>query len=115
MFADETREPEPTAAQLLADLYEEYRDDDTKEACDACADCGRLVMCRYHSLLSALSRRTWTNGAIERADLKAALRAIEEEMRAFARGSLNAEILAKGKSVPRIVTEWADRVAALRS
>jgi hypothetical protein len=55
--------------QLIADILDEYRDDLTKEACDNCEQCGQVVMCSFHSVLSALSRRTWTEGAIKRATL----------------------------------------------
>lgn len=58
------------AAQLIADVLDEYKDDLTKQACDDCDDCGPMVMCRFHSVLSALQRHAWTNGAIERDNLK---------------------------------------------
>lgn len=55
-------------AQLVRDILEEYADDMSKEACDECEGCGEIFMCSFHSVLSALSRRTWTTGAIRRAD-----------------------------------------------
>ena len=59
-----------TAEQLIADVLAEHADDLTKDACYTCEDCGPVVMCRFHSVLSALSRHTWTTPAIERDNLK---------------------------------------------
>jgi ABC-type ATPase with predicted acetyltransferase domain len=35
-----------------------YADDLTKDACPRCEQCGHLVMCNFHSLLSMLSGET---------------------------------------------------------
>lgn len=35
-----------------------YRDDYSAAACDECENCGSLVMCHFHSLLSLLNRGT---------------------------------------------------------
>jgi len=53
--------------QLVEDVLDEYHDEwASKEASDRCEDCGAVVMCRFHSLLSALSGSAWTNAAIDR-------------------------------------------------
>ena len=36
-------------------IFEARGDDLTKQACDECEQCGQLVMCNYHSLLSELA------------------------------------------------------------
>ena len=56
-------------AQLLADIRSERADDYSKSAMDECDECGELVMCSYHSVLSALFGGTWTQPAIDRARL----------------------------------------------
>lgn len=54
------------AEQLIADILEEYAEDDTKAACDACEQCGPFVMCSFHSVLSLLAGRTWTRQRLDR-------------------------------------------------
>lgn len=49
---------EDEARKLIDAILAERADDLTKEACDACEQCGRLVMCSYHSVLSALAGHT---------------------------------------------------------
>lgn len=43
---------------LVAGLLREYADDDSPQAVEQCSDCSPVVMCRFHSLMSALARRT---------------------------------------------------------
>lgn len=70
---------EQSAQQLIGDVLEEYAEERTKEACDACAECSEAVMCRFHSLLSALDRGAWTNPAIERDNLRRRIKQLETE------------------------------------
>lgn len=46
-------------AARVRDILAERAADNTKEACDACEQCGPLVMCSYHSLLSELAMRVY--------------------------------------------------------
>ena len=46
----------PSDQDLINDLLIAYADDLTKEASDHCDQCGVLMLCPFHSLLSALSR-----------------------------------------------------------
>lgn len=39
-------------------LLRMYADELTKEACDTCPNCGELVMCSFHSVLSVLAGHT---------------------------------------------------------
>lgn len=48
-------------AQRLRDVLAEYAEDDTREAVERCEHCHTLVLCSFHSVLSALSGRTTTN------------------------------------------------------
>ena len=58
-------EAERTALRtLIDDVCEEYGD--SKSACDACEDCGDLVMCGVHSIISVLRGRTLTTAAVRR-------------------------------------------------
>jgi hypothetical protein len=41
--------------QVVQAILHERSDDLTKEACDECEQCGKLVMCSYHSVLSELA------------------------------------------------------------
>jgi predicted metal-binding protein len=59
--------PAPLTAKVVRALLEErtrlrealhYADDLTKDACPRCEQCGHLVMCNFHSLLSMLSGET---------------------------------------------------------
>lgn len=47
--------------QLVTDILMEHGDDGT-----ACDQCGPVVLCSLHSILSALAGRTWTSGRLER-------------------------------------------------
>jgi hypothetical protein len=71
LAVQETRQQDAQDTQLIADVLEEYAEAD-KEAGDNCDDCGPVFMCRFHSVLSALARRTMTTQAIQRADAKVA-------------------------------------------
>ena len=71
------------AERRVADILYERRNDNTKEACDACEQCGPAFMCSYHSVLSELSDRVWTDPAIERANLKARLKKSEASVQAL--------------------------------
>lgn len=53
-------------AQLLADIREDYAHEYNKEACDACEDCGPMMMCSFHSLLSVIFRGCPTVSELER-------------------------------------------------
>lgn len=57
---------ENTARQLVADILAEYADDYGKEASGNCPDCGPMVSCCFHSILSLLSMETWTTPEIYR-------------------------------------------------
>ena len=54
------------AAQLVADVLTDYGDELTQGACDRCEQCGPVIMCNFHSVLSALTGRTPTHAAAER-------------------------------------------------
>lgn len=40
-------------------ILQEYAAESTKAACEACDDCGPVVMCRFHSLISLLEKDTF--------------------------------------------------------
>lgn len=54
--------------QLLDDIRNEYREEYMNPT--LCDDCGPMVMCRYHSLLSLIFRGTVTTAAIQRSYAK---------------------------------------------
>jgi DNA repair exonuclease SbcCD ATPase subunit len=71
------------ARQLIADLLEERSDELDKDACDRCEDCGGLVMCRFHSIISALQGGAWTAPAIERDYMRRRAEAAESTVQAL--------------------------------
>src|SRR5688572_29544961 len=62
--------------ELIARILEEYRDELTKEACDNCEQCGELVMCKFHSVMSLLSGETKLRGEAQRTRPSPALPAL---------------------------------------
>lgn len=48
-----------TDEEIVKSILEEYKDELDKTACDRCEDCGKLIMCRFHSVLSLLQRHTY--------------------------------------------------------
>lgn len=63
---DEAQKRGKSDAILIADVLSEHADDLTRAACDECEQCGPLVMCGFHSLLSLLARHVESTGAIDR-------------------------------------------------
>lgn len=53
------------AEHLVARILRERADDLTRESCDNCEQCGKLVMCSYHSLLSELAGRVHVPASAE--------------------------------------------------
>lgn len=49
---------EGPATVLIADILASYPDELDKAACDRCEQCGKLIMCSFHSVLSMLQRHT---------------------------------------------------------
>lgn len=47
--------------QIIDDLLAEYADDTAPGACDRCEQCGPMVMCSFHSVLSVLLGRVSTS------------------------------------------------------
>ena len=66
-------------AHLIDAVLSEYADELAEGACNQCEQCGPLVMCAFHSLLSVLSGRTWTNAAIELDAMREAHARLEAE------------------------------------
>ncbi len=54
---------ETEKTQLIADILDEYRDE---QSCDGCEDCGPVMMCRFHSVLSLLQGQTFTDATWKR-------------------------------------------------
>lgn len=106
---DQLQEQEK-ATRLIADILQERADELTKEACDVCEDCGALAMCRFHSVLSALAGHTWTNGAIERDNLK---RRVQEQAQEIARLKADAAFLVQDYHAEKLsLMERADAAEA---
>jgi hypothetical protein len=53
-----SRETPRQAGQFIDKLLAEYADERSKEACDRCEQCGPMVMCSFHSILSLLEGET---------------------------------------------------------
>lgn len=69
--SQQEQEKNAKARQLVDDIKRDYVDDNTKAAVEVCDDCGPMVMCAFHSLLSLLDNEApWTPSAIERHDVK---------------------------------------------
>lgn len=71
----------PPQDQLVSDILADYRDELDKAACDRCEDCGPLMMCRFHSILSLLQRDTMTQTEYERRRAKVLVTAPERKAR----------------------------------
>jgi hypothetical protein len=60
-FREQQREAD---AQWLNGILAEYSEELEKGACDRCNDCSLIMMCRFHSLLSMLTKHTESAAAI---------------------------------------------------
>lgn len=98
--------------QLLDDIRDERADDYSHEAVEACEDCGPLVMCPYHSVLSALFGGTWTQPAIDRANQRTTLQAKDEEIARLR--ALNDTVLEQHDGQIAVIQRLQERVAAAR-
>lgn len=58
------------AERLIADILEERADELDKAACDRCEQCGPMMMCSFHSVLSSLQRHSGTCADVERDNLR---------------------------------------------